>query len=154
MWIDIWHTYGSYGILYCKEYHAYRSMTSRTLPPVNSAADRSQVSGAAQPGLSKLVEWVGASAFLREEQHFRARYGGFLKWGYPEMDALHLYVFLLGKIHLQMDDDWGYPYFKKPPFSWFTKNMIAILLWCWKRYNFTFTPGLVYGCDTIFPKPI
>ena len=67
---------------------------------MNSAADRSQVSGAAQPGLPKLVEWVGASAFLREEQHFRARYGDFLKWGYPEMDALHLYVFLLGKIHL------------------------------------------------------
>ena len=30
--------------------------------------------------------------------------------GYPQMDGL-----FHGKSHLEMDDDWGYPYFRKPP---------------------------------------
>ena len=35
-------------------------------------------------------------------------------WGYPQMDG-----FCKGKSHLEMDENWGYPYFRKPPFgSW------------------------------------
>ena len=38
-------------------------------------------------------------------------HGAFHKWGYPSsLDGL-----FHGQSHLEMDDDWGYPYFRKPP---------------------------------------
>ena len=49
------------------------------------------------------------------------RDGGFHQWGYPK-DGW----FIIWKIHLEMDDDWGYPYFRKPPYglitNWFLLN--------------------------------
>ena len=41
-------------------------------------------------------------------------YGGFHKWEYPNS-----WVAFLEKIPLYKgDDDWGYPYFRKPPYLW------------------------------------
>ena len=34
---------------------------------------------------------------------------GFHKWGYPNNGW-----FISGRSHLEMDDNWGYPYFRKP----------------------------------------
>ena len=40
-------------------------------------------------------------------------YGGFHnKWGCPKIFGLHW------KIPLKKDDDWGYPYFRKPPYMY------------------------------------
>ena len=36
-------------------------------------------------------------------------HGGFHKWGHPRS-----WMVYKGKSHLEMDDDWGYPYFRKP----------------------------------------
>ena len=33
------------------------------------------------------------------------------KWGYPQMDGL-----FQRKCHLEMDDNWGYPYLWKPSY--------------------------------------
>ena len=37
------------------------------------------------------------------------------KWGVPEMGAPQNVQFFEGKSHLEMDENWGYPYFRKPP---------------------------------------
>jgi hypothetical protein len=29
----------------------------------------------------------------------------------------HSWVVYNGEYHLEMDDDWGYPYFRKPPYK-------------------------------------
>ena len=45
---------------------------------------------------------------------------GFLNWGYPqELDGL-----VHGKSQSKMDDDWGYPHFRRPPIDVYTKS------WC------------------------
>ena len=38
-------------------------------------------------------------------------YGGFLEWGFPKKVGL-----FHGKSHLEMDENWGYPYFRKPQY--------------------------------------
>ena len=38
-------------------------------------------------------------------------YGGFLKWRYPKMDGLYWTTLLKWMI-------WGYPYFRKPPYTY------------------------------------
>ena len=37
--------------------------------------------------------------------------GGSINGGYP-----HSWIVCKGKSHLEMDDDWRYPYFRKPPY--------------------------------------
>ena len=46
--------------------------------------------------------WLGTTQMLVIDR-------GFLDWGYPRMDCLQW-------AQSKMDDDWGYPYFRKPPF--------------------------------------
>ena len=49
---------------------------------------------------------------------FLQMHGGFHKWGYPKID-----VFLKKKTEIPMKmDDWGYPYFRKPPHGKYTSN--------------------------------
>jgi len=45
-------------------------------------------------------EWV--AWFQQSPSH-----GGFTKWGYPKMDDLL-------ENPIKIDDDWGYPHFRKP----------------------------------------
>ena len=40
-------------------------------------------------------------------------YGGFLKWGYPQVR----WMVFFRENPIEMDDDWGYPYFRKPPYA-------------------------------------
>ena len=49
-----------------------------------------------------------------------SRSGGFLKWWYPKMDDLSW------KTPIKVDDDWGYPYFRKPP-NWRNREFPSIL---------------------------
>ena len=37
-------------------------------------------------------------------------------WSFPVMGLSNLDGFLVGKIHLHMDENWEYPYFRKPLF--------------------------------------
>ena len=37
-------------------------------------------------------------------------------WGFPELGVPPNGWFISGKIPLKMDDDWGYPHFRKPPY--------------------------------------
>jgi hypothetical protein len=39
-------------------------------------------------------------------------YGGFLNWGYPNMGGL-----FHGKFENRMDENWGYPQFRNPPYK-------------------------------------
>ena len=39
-------------------------------------------------------------------------YGGFLEWGYPNS-----WLVYKGKSPQKMDENWGYPYFRKPPYN-------------------------------------
>ena len=48
---------------------------------------------------------------LRQTMGFPVEYGGFHGHGGTPMAGW----FTIGKYHLEMDDDWGYPYFRKPP---------------------------------------
>ena len=53
--------------------------------------------------------------------------GGFLEWGYPFIAGW----FCKGKSHLEMDDDWGYAYFRKPPhgkisFLWLQRIIVLV----------------------------
>ena len=54
----------------------------------------------------RIWQWWARHASARA--HLIVSFGGFRTWGYPIIDGLQ------GKIHLEMDDDWGYPYFRKP----------------------------------------
>ena len=50
------------------------------------------------------------TANQRARHSEQLRIGGFHKWGYPQMHGL-----CQGKSHLEMDENWGYPHFGKPP---------------------------------------
>ena len=53
--------------------------------------------------------------------------GGFHEWGTP-----HSWMVYYGKSQLEVDDDWGYPYFRKPPHGfqpkWHTQRKCATKL--------------------------
>ena len=53
-------------------------------------------------------------------------YGGFIgvSWGDPQNGWC-----MKGKSHLEMDDDWGYPYFRKPPYKMISVCRSAVWNW-------------------------
>ena len=56
---------------------------------------------------------ISISMFLKVESILYSHNhtnGGFHKWGIPNS-----WMVYKGKSHLKMDDDWGYPNFRKPP---------------------------------------
>ena len=78
---------------------------------------------------------------LRMWKHRDIRHVDFLKGfhlGVSWVMGLPLYrwmVYLWWKIPLKLDDDWGYPYFRKPPYPWNTIQAVRfrlILMW-WPR---------------------
>ena len=66
--------------------------------------------------------------------------------GYPNS-----WMVYSGMSHLEMDDDWGYPHFRKPPYIGYNYDMS----WCWnalpnrsrRRLRDVATPGRRFGMD-------
>ena len=54
--------------------------------------------------------------------------GGFHKWGIPK------WLVYKGQSHLEMDDDWGYPHFRKPPYIYHNPNSELGVSWTFAKF--------------------
>ena len=59
--------------------------------------------------LSSYASFFAVRKMTANQRHI---YGFFQKWRYPNS-----WLVYEGKSHLEMDDDWGYPYFRKPTYT-------------------------------------